>query len=133
MAVFCFRERFLSLNQRQFTTENTESTEFLRGFLCGLRALCGEKELKKQSLRDNHEHPRKNPQHRPHPLQHRGTAAVSTNHIAEAAGISPGNLYYHFHNKEEIIRELFERSFAATDAGFELPEDAAPTLADLHW
>ena len=45
------RERFLSLNQRQFTTENTESTEFLRGFLCGLRALCGEKELKKQSLR----------------------------------------------------------------------------------
>lgn len=39
----------------------------------------------------------------------RGTAAVSTNHIAEAAGISPGNLYYHFRNKEEIIRTVFER------------------------
>jgi AcrR family transcriptional regulator len=37
-----------------------------------------------------------------------GTVSVTTNHIAEAAGISPGNLYYHFRNKEEIIREVFE-------------------------
>ena len=47
------RERFLSLTQRQFTTENTESTEFLRGFLCGLRALVVKKELNKQALRKN--------------------------------------------------------------------------------
>ena len=38
-----------------------------------------------------------------------GTKAVSTNHIAAAAGISPGNLYYHFRNKEDIIRALFEQ------------------------
>ncbi|MFN8512060.1 MAG: helix-turn-helix domain-containing protein [Chloroflexia bacterium] len=41
----------------------------------------------------------------------RGTAVVSTNHIAAACGISPGNLYYHFRNKEEIIRALFDRMF----------------------
>lgn len=39
----------------------------------------------------------------------RGTSAVTTNHIAETMGISPGNLYYHFRNKEDIIRALFEQ------------------------
>ena len=43
----------------------------------------------------------------------RGTAAVSTNHVAAAAGLSPGNLYYHFSGKPEIIRALHERYAAA--------------------
>ena len=60
-----------------------------------------------------------------------GTGAVSTNHIAEAAGISPGNLYYHFRNKEEIIRALFERLFTSWDEVFQLPTDRAPSLNDL--
>jgi AcrR family transcriptional regulator len=60
-----------------------------------------------------------------------GTGAVSTNHIAEAAGISPGNLYYHYRNKEEIIRALFEQLFAAWDEAFQLPTDQAPSMTDF--
>lgn len=60
-----------------------------------------------------------------------GIAAVSTNHIAAAAGISPGHLYYYYHNKEEIIRQLFERLYVANDRGFELPAGQTPTFDDL--
>jgi AcrR family transcriptional regulator len=38
-----------------------------------------------------------------------GTHAVSTRHVAAKLGISPGNLYYHFGNKEEIVLSLYER------------------------
>ena len=38
-----------------------------------------------------------------------GERNISTNHIANHMGISPGNLYYHFANKDEIIVQLFKR------------------------
>ena len=61
-----------------------------------------------------------------------GTGPVSTNHIAEALGISPGNLYYHFSNKEEIIRALFEQQFARWDGDYAFPDDRLPNLDDLQ-
>ena len=61
-----------------------------------------------------------------------GTAVASTNHIAAACGISPGNLYYHFRNKEEIIRALFERMFARWGEPAVVPDDRPLTVADLQ-
>ena len=62
-----------------------------------------------------------------------GTAAVSTNHIAEEAGISPGNLYYHFRNKEEIIREVLRRMILAWGEVWVLPPDGPPDLGGLRF
>jgi AcrR family transcriptional regulator len=43
----------------------------------------------------------------------RGSASVTTNHVAAKAGISPGNLYYWFGDKDEIVRELYAQFVAA--------------------
>jgi AcrR family transcriptional regulator len=59
-------------------------------------------------------------------LNDAGTGPISTNHIAAAAGISPGNLYCHFRNKEQIVQTLFERLFETYERVFVLPELRAP-------
>lgn len=61
-----------------------------------------------------------------------GTAAVSTNHIAEALSMSPGNLYYHFRNKEEIIRAILERMIVRWEALYVFPEEGAPRLTSVR-
>jgi AcrR family transcriptional regulator len=44
-----------------------------------------------------------------------GSQSVSTNRIAAEMSISVGNLYYHFNNKEDIIRSLYDRMAAEAD------------------
>ena len=60
-----------------------------------------------------------------------GTSAVSTNHIAAGAGISPGNLYYHFENKKDIIRALLAEYTAAYEDRWAPSADAGENLATL--
>jgi len=60
-----------------------------------------------------------------------GVAEVSTNRIAAELGISPGNLYYHFKTKREIVERLFRR--LENEAGPILmgPSAARPAVDDL--
>jgi AcrR family transcriptional regulator len=50
-----------------------------------------------------------------------GEAHVTTGMIADELNISPGNLYYHFANKDEIVEQLFAR--------FEARMDVSPAAA----
>ncbi|MFH1139837.1 MAG: TetR/AcrR family transcriptional regulator [Pseudomonadota bacterium] len=52
-----------------------------------------------------------------------GSGKATTNHIAKAMGISPGNLYYHYKSKEHIIRELLKRLIEGFDALVPPPVD----------
>jgi AcrR family transcriptional regulator len=46
-------------------------------------------------------------------FSHHGYGATSVNDIAEEAGLSKGNLYHHFSDKETIFRALLDRYFEA--------------------
>lgn len=62
-----------------------------------------------------------------------GTSTISTNHIAKELQISPGNLYYHFKNKEEIIREILENMISDWDTAWTAPHpNWKPVLEDLY-
>lgn len=59
-----------------------------------------------------------------------GATTITTNHIARAAAISPGNLYYHFRNKEEIIRMLFRDISESFDTLWK-EMDNVPSISEL--
>jgi len=60
-----------------------------------------------------------------------GERNVTTNHIAAHLAISPGNLYYHFRNKADIIYELFQAYEKLVDSCLDIPEHRPLTLDDL--
>jgi AcrR family transcriptional regulator len=60
-----------------------------------------------------------------------GEPNVTTNHIADELGISPGNLYYHYRNKDDIVEQLFARYEARMDQALLVPEGRLPNLEDV--
>ena len=60
-----------------------------------------------------------------------GEANVTTAMIADALNMSPGNLYYHFRNKDEIVGELFRRFEERMDLEPDIAGDAAGVIEDL--
>ncbi|KMM76072.1 transcriptional regulator [Xanthomonas sp. NCPPB 1128] len=60
-----------------------------------------------------------------------GEPHVTTNHIADELEISPGNLYYHFRNKDDIIEHLFARYEERMDTALALPSARLPGLEDI--
>lgn len=57
--------------------------------------------------------------------------SVSTNRIARELGISPGNLYYHFRDKESIVRAIHDRMVGEWDLVWQLPRGRRPSSVDL--
>ena len=60
-----------------------------------------------------------------------GERQVTTNHIAAHLGISPGNLYYHFRNKEDIVRQIFKEYAKLLDTRIKPPTDKGEALDAL--
>jgi AcrR family transcriptional regulator len=64
-------------------------------------------------------------------FNHAGEPHVTTADIADEMNISPGNLYYHFRNKDDIIGELYAALEASVRPLLAPPAGRAPTIEDL--
>lgn len=62
-----------------------------------------------------------------------GERSVSTNHIAAHMEISPGNLYYHFANKQAIIAVLFSEYESLVDSFLRPPQGRLSTVEDKRF
>lgn len=61
-----------------------------------------------------------------------GERQITTNHIAAHLGISPGNLYYHFRNKTDIIQHIFSDYKVQLENCFAPPEFRQNTISMLR-
>lgn len=61
----------------------------------------------------------------------RGSSNVTTNLVAETLGMSPGNLYYHYRSKEDIVRALFADLDAEWDAAYRVDPGARYGISDV--
>jgi AcrR family transcriptional regulator len=60
-----------------------------------------------------------------------GEPNVTTTTIAEEMEISPGNLYYHFRNKDDIINSIFAQFELEIEKRLRFPEDHRPTIDEM--
>lgn len=60
-----------------------------------------------------------------------GEPNVTTSAIAEELAISPGNLYYHFRNKDDIVNSIFVEFESEIERMLAVPAERRPTIDDV--
>jgi AcrR family transcriptional regulator len=60
-----------------------------------------------------------------------GEPNVTTTVIAEEMNISPGNLYYHFRNKDDIVNSIFTQFEEEIGRKLAVPADRSPNIEDV--
>lgn len=60
-----------------------------------------------------------------------GAPHVTTSTICERSNISPGNLYYYFKNKDDIIDWIFKQFKADLELRLVLPTNVCPSVRDI--
>ncbi len=60
-----------------------------------------------------------------------GEPNITTTIIAEELNISPGNLYYHFRNKDDIVDSIFVQFEGEINRMLAVPADRRPTIEDV--
>jgi AcrR family transcriptional regulator len=60
-----------------------------------------------------------------------GEPNITTTVIAEEMNISPGNLYYHFRNKDDIVNSIFVQFEGEIERLLAVPADRQPNLEDV--
>jgi AcrR family transcriptional regulator len=60
-----------------------------------------------------------------------GEPNITTTVIAEEMNISPGNLYYHFRNKDDIVNSIFVQFEGEIERMLAVPTNRSPNIEDV--